>query len=191
MYLKISDTKLLPPEKNSADYFYLLQTLRALIHASKKTERPRLEKTFTMMEKAIGVEINRETLDIMQNIGEENFTTETENKWQQHKNKHINNILRKYIGAQLATSSFPFAGFGRDISEKIITMSVRFATFKLALMSACKLNNKTPSDKEIIEYAQPLSRFMEHLASPELSMILYKDAGWTNEPRLRALIGDE
>ena len=69
-------------------------------------------------------------------------------------------------------------------------MGVRFAVLKLAMMSHMVEKKHPPSNDIVVRIIQSLSRFLGHLASPELSMNYYKNIGWDNEARLRSLIGD-
>ncbi len=184
MLINMAEVRLPDAEKSPNDSYFLLQTLAALIHASKPTARPNLDRIFKNMEIACGISINRETLDIMQNIGGENKILELDKKYQNNR-EEIAPILRRWIQAQLSISSFPFAGFGESIIDKAVILAVRFATVKLAIISSDKYDKDT-----IITIIQSISRFMDHLADPELSMKMYEDADWIREARLGALVGD-
>ena len=94
-------------------------------------------------------------------------------------------ILKRWLQAQITMSSFPFSGFGRDLQERAVTLAIRFATLRLALMSAPSLEQS-----EVIRIVQSFSRFIDHLADPELSMLAYKELGWTSLARLRGVVLD-
>ena len=93
-------------------------------------------------------------------------------------------LLRRYLGAQLSQCLFPFSGLGSTLTERITIIAVRFATLKLALASL-----EEASLQNIIDTVQPFSRFMDHLADPTLSLLMYEQTGWTRETRLRGLLG--
>lgn len=190
LMIKMSGEMLPAPEENPLDCHYLLNTLAGLIYASKKTSRPRLEEVFKSMESAMGIEINKETLEVMQNVGQENFPKELKEKWQRKARENMSAILKRWIQTQLAMASFPFSGFGDNVAEKVVILGVRFATVKLALMSNMKENGDAPDKETIVKIIQSIARFVDHLADPELSMNMYKEAGWTREARLRSLVGD-
>ncbi len=191
MYLSMVENMLPTPQsKQELDYYFLLQTLRGLIFASKKTARPRLEATFTRMEKALGMEIDRNTLDILLNPQAEGAVKRLEEGWKNHSQHALfANVLRRWLATQLTATSLPFSGFGRDMKEKAVILAVRFATVRLALM-ALATEQETVEESAMIETVQSLARFMDHLSDPELSMNLYRDAEWLTEARLRALVGD-
>jgi hypothetical protein len=98
----------------------------------------------------------------------------------------LQDVLRRYVQAQLSESCFPFSGLGATLSERITIIGVRYATVRLALAT---LGN-TPSPAEVIRIIQTLSRFCDHLASADLSLRIYRETGWVGEPRLRAILGD-
>lgn len=189
MLIKLVDGRLLNIEENKLDRHMLLSTLAGLVHAAKKTARPRFDETFKAMERALGVEINPATLDIMQNLGEEDFPEKLKIREEKSAEK-IAPILRRYLQAQIAMSGFPFSGFGRDIIERALILAVKFATIKLALTSHVSDAGDMPDEKNIIRIIQSISRFMDHLADPELSIKLYEGCGWRKDARIRALVGD-
>jgi hypothetical protein len=49
---------------------------------------------------------------------------------------------------------------------------------------------KIIDDAQVVRIVQSLSRVLDHLADPELSLKIYEEPGWLREPRLRALMGD-
>jgi hypothetical protein len=94
-------------------------------------------------------------------------------------------MLRRYLQAQLAQALFPFSGFGESLTGRITVIGVRYATLKLALATL----GEAPAMDEVVAVVQTLSRFMDHLGDPTLSLQIYQETGWVREPRLRALIG--
>lgn len=175
-------------EANANDVYFLVQTFAGLMHATKKSMRPRLEETFTTMQKALGMGLDAATLDVMLTIGEEGRPAALCARWKQGADKAMAPFLRRWIQAELAMSSFPYAGFGGNPRERVVLLCVRFATLRLALMAHMDANGNPPDDATAIRVVQSLSRFMDHLAEPELSLALYDKAGWLNDSRLRGLI---
>lgn len=191
MLISMAEGRLLPAEISHMDPFHLMSTLAALIYASKKTARPRLDETFTTMEKALGITIDRTTLDILQDIDKPNAFKERQEIWNRPEiQKEMAPLLRRWIQAQIAMASFPFAGFGDTVMERAIILAVRFATIRLALMCHISPDGTIPDEQTCVRVIQSLSRFMDHLAEPELSIRMYEEAGWTRETRLRAVVGD-
>jgi lysine-N-methylase len=188
--IKMADTRLSLPEESKNDPYYVLQTLRALVHASKPTSRPRFEETFESMERALGMVIDRETLDVMLNVGQEAYPKELNKRWKQGASSAMQPVLRRWLQAQIAMFSMPFSGFGRTMMERAVVLCVRFATVKLALMSLVDEKGNAPDEAACVKAIQSLSRFMDHLADPELTINMYEDAGWLQPARLRGLVGD-
>ncbi len=84
----------------------------------------------------------------------------------------------------------PFSGLGRTLKEKGTIIAVRFATVRLAVQSHL-LEHGTMDEAQMVTIVQSLARFMDHLADPELSMNLYKDAGWDALNRIMSVVGAE
>lgn len=175
-------------EPNPNDRYYLVQTLAALLHASKKTARPRLEESFATMQRALGMSLDPDTLDVMLNVGEEDKARELSERWKQGAQSTMAPFLRRWIQAQLAMASYPYGGFGNDAEQRVRLLAIRFATVRLALMAHMDARGNAPDDATAIRVVQSLSRFMDHLAEPELSHSLYTTAGWAADGRLRGLI---
>ena len=95
-------------------------------------------------------------------------------------------VLRRYLQAQLSESCFPFAGLGHTLSERITIIGVRYATIRLALATL----GDVPAQVDVVRIIQTLSRFSDHLADPSLSLQIYRETGWSREPRLKAIIGE-
>jgi hypothetical protein len=94
-------------------------------------------------------------------------------------------VLKRYIQAQLSQALFPFSGFGQTLTERVSVIGVRLATVKLALATTADMI----SPDRVVHVIQVLSRFMDHLADPTLTLRIYQETGWIREARLRALIG--
>lgn len=188
-YLKNADSRIPAPEVQIADPFNLLNALQGLIGASRKTSRPRLEWTLRDMEQALKVNLDWERLTIL--TGNESLSAwhEMSERWQREWATHFAPLLRRWLATQLSVSFFPFAGFGNSLADRATILGVRFATVKLALMSACQMKDGCIDEDATVRVMQSLARFMDHLADPELSMNIYTETGWVRESRLAALIG--
>ena len=96
-------------------------------------------------------------------------------------------VLKRWLQAQLAMSGFPFGGFGDTLPERTLTLAIRFVTVRLGLMTT----GMPPAPEETLRVVQSLSRFMDHLADPTFSLMAYREAGWEDPARLRALVQDD
>ena len=45
-----------------------------------------------------------------------------------------------------------------------------------------------PDQNTVIRIIQTISRFLDHLGDPTLSLAIYDEAGWTKEQRLNGLL---
>lgn len=188
-YLKNADARLPQAEAHTADPFNLLNALQGLIGASKKTSRPRLEWTVRDMEQALAVSLDWEKLSIAITDASLPAWQQMQHRWQQEWAAHFAPILRRWLAAQLSVSLFPFAGLGDTLTDRATLLGVRFATVQLALMCACQMKGDIIPPEDVVRVVQSLSRFLDHLADPTLSLHIYSETGWVREPRLRALIG--
>lgn len=184
VYINISEGLLPTPEPDIYDPFRLISIIVALISAAPKTSRPRLDETINNMKKALHIDIDPNTFAISSDSSHIESYNQLVEKWK-NEGKNHHHILWRWIESQLSAALFPFGGFGKTPLERITIIAVRFATLKLALMCHQPIDNPV-----IIRVTQSLARFMDHLADPAFSLAAYREAGWLNEPRLRALIGD-
>ncbi len=189
-YLRNADGRLPQPEENPADPFNLLHALVGLLKAAKQSPRPRLEQSITQMEAALNVQINRQTLELTTHEASARAYLALRGAWRERWAEYYAPLLRRWIQAQLAASLFPFAGLGDTLTERITILTVRYATLRLALMSACHASGGIPTEEETIRVIQSLSRFVDHLADPTLSLSMYTETGWTLEARARGLLGE-
>lgn len=187
-YLKNVEGRLPAPEENPADPFNLLHALVGLLSAAKPSARPRLEQTIAAMEEALNVTIHRETLTITTHDSSLRAYLALRGAWREQWAAPLAPVLRRWIQAQIAASLFPFSGFGESLSERITILCVRFATVRLALMACCRQHNGIPPEEDTLRCIQSISRFLDHLAEPELSLSLYKETGWILEARARGLL---
>lgn len=189
-YFKMADGRLPALESAIADPFNLLHLLNMLISASKMTPRPRLDATITSMAHALSVVIEKNPPNLITSDGSLDAWMHISACYHQLWYAELQPILKRWVAAQLSIALFPFAGFGATLSERITIIGVRFATVKLALVSACHAYGMVPAEAEIVRVVQSIARFMDHLADPTSSLDLYRQTGWTRESRLRSLIGD-
>jgi hypothetical protein len=89
----------------------------------------------------------------------------------------------------MSIALFPFAGLGTTLEERTTIIGVRFAIVKLALMAEAKTCGGVPDEAAVIRIVQSLSRFLDHLADPTLSLQIFHEAGWVRAARLKALLG--
>lgn len=191
VYKKIGAKLLHAAKPQLSDSYKLLNILVALIKAAGKGNRLRLDETVATMEQALGVRIDRESLQIINASGDKILINELEQKWQENASKEMAPVLRRWLQAEISANSFPYAGFGNDLAQRRIILAARFATVRLALMSHMDESGNPPDDETTVRVIQSLARFLGHLTDPTFSIMLYSESGWTQEARLRALIGDK
>lgn len=181
LYATMADSRIPVAEPLATDPFHLVHALRGLAMASHSV-RPRLIGLIDQLSAALGM-----TFDVM---GTLHIKDDAASRAVVHLSRmraqqlHLQPVLKRYVLAQLSEGLFPFAGLGQRLSERVTVIGVRFATVKLAL----GLLPKTPEAAEVISIVQVLSRFLDHLADPTLSLKIYEETGWLREPRLRAVL---
>lgn len=179
-----ADSRIMPAVKEVEDPYRLLHALAGLIHAANAHKRTRLMDVFHGIEKALHATIDWTTLD----IGTYDLTFNTaESLYNPTALSAVEPMLKKWIGAQCIMNSLPFGGYTIPLSERIAIISIRFATVKLALLSHVTRDG-TIDNATAIRVIQALSRFLDHLADPTLSLAIYRDAGWLSEARLNGLV---
>lgn len=189
-YLKSADDRLPPAERKDSDPFNLLHALMGLVAATGQQARPRLRDTIADMETALKVSLDWEGLGIRATGDSVAAYAQMEAAWDAHYAPALDPVLRKWVAAQLSIALFPFAGFGADAAQRAVLMGVRFATLRLALMSACHVAGRVVEEAQQVRIIQSIARVLDHLADPELSLKVYDEPGWLREARLRALMGD-
>lgn len=189
-YLKSAATRLPAPEGNASDPFNLLHALMGIVAAAGQHDRPRLRETMADMETALRVELDWQGLGIRATGDSVAAYAAMEAEWNAQYAAPFEPLLRRWVATQLSVSLFPFAGFGHDVRERALILGVRFATLRLALMSACHVAGRAVDDAQAVRIVQSIARVLDHLADPELSLKIYEEPGWLREPRLRALMGD-
>jgi lysine-N-methylase len=110
-------------------------------------------------------------------------------RWQIDARTSLAPVLRRWLQAQVAMTYFPFGGFA-DITmlQRAAIMVQRFATVRLALMCHVAPNGVPPDEETVIRVIQGVARFMNHIADAKLTLMIHRDSGWVDTPRLRGLI---
>lgn len=189
-YIEYAEGRLPAPVPAETDPFFLLQALSGLIAAAKKGQQERLMQNVRMIESALHVTIQWDSMAIAHLPDSLHAAQSLQQEWNDKWHSSFEPVLRRYLAAQLSLALFPFAGFADTLSNRMGIIGVRFATLRLALMSACRTLPTLPDEAIITRIVQSLSRFLDHLAGSELSLRIYNEAGWMNSGRLRALVGD-
>lgn len=181
--LRMADNKLPQAGLDKADFYKLLQIFAGIIHATGKQRNERLSQTLSEIEQAIGVAVDWETLDLKPTSATAlDFSL---SKWAKN-SQQFAPILRKFVQSQLSFGSFPFAGLGANIVEKAKLLTFRFALSRLALIAM----PENSTEEEIVRAVQSISRVLDHLADPTLTLNLFEEAGWASDAKIRGLIGD-
>lgn len=188
-YFRMAEGRIPPAEAHSRDLFMLLNALQGLVSSAPKSPRERLMRVMGLMASAMNIELNWDTLILNIRPDAPERVLRMLAWWKTH-GEQYQTVLRRYLQAQLRLNLFPFAGLGKTLTERVTIIGVRFATVKLALMSACFEAQGAIGEAEVVRIIQSLSRFQDHLADSELSISMYQELGWTREARLRALVGD-
>ncbi len=171
---KMADARIIPSENQEHDELKLLMSLAILMNVSKNKISDRLTAVFSDIEDYLGIKFDFSSMSIL--ALRDKKSTALEGNYQ--------DILKNWLKMQLSTASYPFAGLGESLYDKAVIIAVRYATLKLALRAS---SHYADEDKRIIRPVQSLSRFLDHLASPELSMEIYKANDWILENRINAL----
>lgn len=181
LYCAMADGRIPPAELKPADPFHLVQALQGLVRASTDV-RPQLHWLTQAMAEMLGISFDEGgAMRLTEDASVRAVRVLVQMREQA---PQVRDFLRRYVQAQVAQAHFPFAGFGGTLAERVTIIGVRYATVKLALATL----GKTPSAAEVVRVVQTLSRFMDHLADPQLSLQIYQETGWLREPRLRALV---
>ncbi|MBN8530422.1 MAG: flagellin lysine-N-methylase [Alphaproteobacteria bacterium] len=173
-------------EKLAVDAYRLAHCLSVLILASRRKAPPRLERIEQDILEELKVGVNPETFMIENKAQDFSAAQKLEAGWRAHK-EVMAPVMSRWLAAQVSASFFPFGGLGAGAYERAVLLALKFAIFRLGLMAHAGKTSEANVD-EAARVAQGLSRFMDHLADPALSMALYKDAGWTQLSRLRGLL---
>jgi hypothetical protein len=183
LYTTLADGRIAAPSAHSADLFNLVHALHGLVAASGRG-RPVLTAIIDRMALALGMTfVAAGGIELAADSAQRAVQLMANSRAQR---EVVVPIMRRYLAAQISQALFPFSGFGGALSERFAIIGVRFATVKWALATL----GLAPAPAEIMATIHVLSRFMDHLADPSLSLAIYRETGWLQEGRLRALVGD-
>jgi hypothetical protein len=178
-----------PPVSKISDPQKLLYGVGLLLGFSENYRHAALNETLQTMQ---------QSMDCVMDVGARTVTAGADAavRYQQLRTRFASNaeqalapMLRRWLAAQLAMTSFLFGGFsGIGIAQRATILAVRFATIRLALMCHVHEDGTPPELATSIRVIGSIARLMDHLADAELSLMMYKDAGWLDEARLHGLI---
>ena len=181
-YFRMAAARIPAAEPIPEDIFNLTHALHGLMTAGNAQKRTRLAAIRDSMAEALGITFDGGTIATAEDAPAR--ALKLLHRWRTEREQAMQPILTRYLQAQLSAALFPFAGLGDTLADRMTIIGVRFATVKLALMAV-----ESVDEPAIIRIVQPLSRFLDHLADPALSLSIYAETGWSREPRLRALLG--
>lgn len=186
------EDRLATAEADAADPHRLLLALAVLAHAAQHPSGERFQETFRTMEKALAVRLEPSSFALMRlpgPVGPDDAYPRLRELWQDAAPR-MAPVLHRWLQAEIDSSAFPHAGLGSNPAERATILGIRFATVRLALMSHVADDGTPPDPDTIVRVVQSLARLLDHLAEPELSLSIYREAGWHREARLRGLLDD-
>lgn len=187
--VRSADQRLTPPEPSPDDDVRLLHVLVGLIKATRHKPGRRLIDTVEDVQKALGVMVNWETLDVWGDPRVADMRASF-GAFRARIEATLAPYLRRWLRLQLALGTFPFAGPGATPEARATLLGVNFAIVRLALAAHAKVGGCLTEDG-IVRVVQSLARHLDHLAEPDLWLALSRDAGWHREARLRGLVEAE
>lgn len=187
-YFKQAESAQAAADPSLADAVHIINALQGLMKAAGANTRPRLMAVLEAMADAIGASLDWERVRVIPSDDSAQRIEMMHEAWRGYYAQALSPTLKRYMQMQLSLNFFPFSGLGVRIDERALILAVRFATVQQALMSACMLQEDVPSEEDQVRIIQSLSRFMDHLATPEMSLAIYRELGWYREGRLRSLL---
>lgn len=177
-------------EAKPTDLIHLAHALEGLLRATASAHRPALIALSASIFDALGMvgdAAGGVTLapDCMQR------GVQLLQSWNQHGAQAMAPVLARYLQAQVSQSMLPWAGLGPDLPTRVLTIAVRFALLRLALMVETQRTQRAPTPEAVVTITYQLSRFLDHLADATLLLSVCEETGWNRTSRLRALLGDE
>lgn len=176
------------PEEHPADRLYIIGALQGLIKASNATSRVRLMAVLEQMARALDVTLDWDAPQALASAMTGQRIAEMRAAWQGYYAEALDHGLKRYIQMQLSLNFFPFSGLGARIDNRAQIIAIRFATVQQAWMSYCMNEEIAPDADAQVTMLQSISRFLDHLADPALSLAIYQEVGWHREARLNALL---
>jgi hypothetical protein len=159
MYIRMADGRIPPAQPQMADAFNILNILCVLVALSPPTARPRLQQTIDEMCGALQVIFDKNAYTLQTTEQSAPQWQAMQEVWKGQWSMTLQPLLRRWVRSQLSLSLFPFAGAGEDAVQRITIIAIRFATVRLALMSACVMYEGVPPQTEIVRIVQSLARF--------------------------------
>ncbi len=187
-YFTIADSRIPAAEANPVDPAHLAQALMGLVLASAATNKPGLMGIARGLQPALGIRIDEDSSVLRMEDDAPQLTLQMLAQWKKVE-EGMRPVLTRYLQAQISQAMFPLAGLGGSMAERMLIIAVRMATYKLALMVEAMNTGAAPSEQANVNMAYHLSRFLDHLADPTLSLAIYAEVGWTRDARLAALLG--
>lgn len=179
--LKTAQSRLPEAAYDPMTPYRLFHALAVLVGAAKQYQRPALMGLLTTMEKSLDIVMDWESFQVSTRPSTGATYKNLVNKLTPAATQTLETVLRRWLKTQLAMASYPFAGFGHSLSDRALLLAIRFATVKLALLCHTTPEGAMPEQRSVLHIIQTLSRFLDHLADPTLSLLICKEAGWTHE----------
>lgn len=187
-YLRMAEGRMVPAEADVADPLNVFLSLVALFSMAHGLKNPRLEALIARVGTALDVTIDGPNFELRHGPKTPEVLDSLKEAWEARGEMVAAPWLRRWLHAQLSQSLFPFAGFGDSLSDRVVIIGVRLALLKLCLATRLLGRTEMLTAEEMVEDAQVLARFMDHLADPTMSMNIYQDTGWVRMARLRGLL---
>lgn len=187
-YFTMAEGRIPAAEADIHDLLHLAQALMGLIFASSASNRGGLMQIAHGIQTALGMSIDAMTRGMIVAPDAMERGIRLLHHWKDH-GAGVQPALRRYLQGQISQALFPFAGLGDTPSQRLLIIAVRFATVKLALMAHAMHTGGEPAAEDVVRITYTLSRFLDHLADPALSLAIYQETGWVRDARLRALLG--
>jgi hypothetical protein len=187
-YLSDADLRIPPAQSNVNDAFNLLHALCGLMVASHKPASPRLLQTIADMETALACKLDWNAVTITTSPESLLAYHQLQILWHNEATMIYTPILRRWLSMQLALTLHPFGGLGATLAERVTLMGVRLAIIKLALLCAHATSPTPPDGDHIVRIVQSLSRFLDHLGTPEFFLQICSETSWSTEARMHGLL---
>lgn len=172
-----------PQAADAHAIFYALVLLDAF---GTGTSSKRLPAILSTMAQALDCAFDRPTRNLTLGPNAALSARQLQQRWHAEWRAIFTPLLRRWLQAQLALTSYPFGGLtGLSISERTAVLVQRYTTARLALCCFAQSATATLTPLDIL---QSLSRFLDHLADGELTRMIHRDCGWQQEERLRGLL---
>lgn len=190
-YLRTIEERFPNPEVHDSDPYKLFHALFALAGAAKiRNKEFRLNDTIDNMADKLDLTLEWSNLTISNNASDLSSYQRLKGRWGIKAEDELSQVLRRWIQAQLSMISLPFIDFDEDITDRAMIIGVRFTTIRLALMCSVADDGTPPDSEQVVFIIQSISRLLDHIGDPTLSINLYKDAGWNRESRMYGLLSN-